>query len=444
MPSPSRPSDLLLPEYEDDSGSPLPLYSQTLGSSECLVQTEVPRRTNCAACEWIFPTKRARINLGRRTWKISGPAYGLNANIDGHVQWADKKHPLESVTATLEGRLKTSFPERIPSSDDSSSPFLSLTVPIYKADQDSSVDTSEIPFSIPFPSYLRYKGEETLCPPSFYHSDLHFLCEITYSIRFDISWRKKPRWKKTESRNIPIYYLPKTNPIVPPICVLPPASRHLENPPLFLQGPERMESFPIAPSFRSKSNPGYKPTRQQRLKLESYPDSVYLSLPVPASFTSGQDIPFMLSVSFRSEPYLAELLCKSPEVQLFKKVGFFRKPSPGEVGPAIERAALVSSATIRKTSGWAEGMIVLKGEIQAGDAGSEQSWVLRDSAYVQYVLRVTLRPPTSLSTHIPTFVHEAPIEICTSSWGSLDREMASSGGMTTPAVSLASSLRRLY
>jgi hypothetical protein len=169
-----------------------------------------------------------------------------------------------------------------------------------------------------------------------------------------------------------------------------------------------------------------------------------LSIPVPSTFTAGQDIPFMVSLSFPSSPHLAALLSSTPEVQLFKRVGVYRKSGPGDIRPVAERCTLVSTATIRRTSGWAEGMVVLKGDIQAGDAGSESSWVLRDAAHVQYFLRITLRAPHSLAKHIPSYVHEEPIDLCTSSWGSLEREMASSGGTTTPAVTLTANLRKLY
>lgn len=80
------------------------------------------------------------------------------------------------------------------------------------------------------------------------------------------------------SKTFPVYYLPKTNPSIPPLCVLPPASRHLENPPLFLSGADRMESFSLVPSFRSKGTvlAHEKLSATQRHALEKFKSSVYV------------------------------------------------------------------------------------------------------------------------------------------------------------------------
>lgn len=59
---------------------------------------------------------------------------------------------------------------------------------------------------------------------------------------------------------------------------------------------------------------------------------------------------------------------------------------------------------------------------------------------LQYVLRVTLRPPESLSGHIPSFQHEEILQIKTDHWGTLEREL-SSIGTPTPALGLARMLR---
>lgn len=111
----------------------------------------------------------------------------------------------------------------------------------------------------------------------------------------------------------------------------------------------------------------------------------------------------MISLFFPNEPYLANLFSQAPEVQLLKCVGFHRKSSPADVGAVVERNVLISSATIRRTSGWTEGMVVLKGDIQAGDAGGEGSWSLKDVAYTQVCSMQSLRPHASSSRLTSTF-----------------------------------------
>lgn len=58
----------------------------------------------------------------------------------------------------------------------------------------------------------------------------------------------------------------------------------------------------------------------------------------------------------------------------------------------------------------------------------------------QYILRVHIFPPNHVANHLPSFRHEEPLRITTDFWGTLDRELASTGGTPTPALGLASEL----
>ena len=136
----------------------------------------------------------------------------------------------------LEGRLKVTCPDRRGQPENTT--FLSHTV-----DVPFDPALPEVAFSIPIPAFTGKEGKNTLYPPSFYFSETNYMVEVSYFCRFSLTWKNKSR-KKSDSRLIGFYYLPKTNPISPPICVLPPASRHCENPPLFLQSPDRLTSFP--------------------------------------------------------------------------------------------------------------------------------------------------------------------------------------------------------
>ncbi|KAJ2931351.1 hypothetical protein H1R20_g5727, partial [Candolleomyces eurysporus] len=419
-----------LPEYELDETQTLPTYSTQARSTECLLQFEPPRRTGCPACEWIFETKCMKVNLGRKIWKLNSPTYGSNGVIDGSIQFPDLTHPLDSLHATIEGRLRMACPERKGSMDEGTLVFLRYTVPV-----EYNPDLPESTFSIPIPPTFHQAGKNIPCPPSFFFAESKYIVEVSYQIRFDAVWKTK-RKQKLESRIVGFYYLPKTSPVIPPLCILPPASRHRENPPLFLEGPDRMSSFPIPPSFHTNRTL----TKCQTETLKRVSDSVYLSIPVPGVFTAGQEIPFMISLSFNDDPCMSELLCQNMAIHLFKRVGIVGRGGHAD----SERNSIVSSAVLKKNSGWAEGVVVIKGSIRAGDAGAECSWSVSGCAYVKYVLRVSISPPSTLVNHIPTFVHEEELGICTSSWGVVDRELVSGGGKTTPAVGLSSSLRRIY
>jgi hypothetical protein len=87
----------------------------------------------------------------------------------------------------------------------------------------------------------------------------------------------------------------------------------------------------------------------------------------------------MVSLSFNEDPCLAEILCENIAIHLYKRVGIAGRGGHS----ASERSTIVSSAVLRKNSGWAEGVVVIKGSIRAGDAGAECSWSIPDYAYVK-------------------------------------------------------------
>lgn len=93
--------DSTLPEYEVDQTHSLPVYSAQAGSSECLLQFEPSQRTGCPACEWVFETKRFKLNLGRKMWKLNSPTYGLHGKVDGALELLDPALCIQRIQATV-------------------------------------------------------------------------------------------------------------------------------------------------------------------------------------------------------------------------------------------------------------------------------------------------------------------------------------------------------
>ena len=54
---------------------------------------------------------------------------------------------------------------------------------------------------------------------------------------------------------------------------------------------------------------------------------------------------------------------------------------------------------MKKNSGWAEGVVVIKGSIRAGDAGAERTWCIPDYAYVKVSVHGQLLSSNQLETH---------------------------------------------
>ena len=138
---------------------------------------------------------------------------------------------------------------------------------------------AEFAFSLPIPSHFERDGQKIPCPPSFFVLDGGIAVEITYTLRFDATFQGSKKKHKTECRTIGIYYLPKNAPAVAPLTVLPAASRHCENPPLFLEGTHRMSCEPIVPSFPTQSSSKRKQSAYQISKCLQMASSVYVSYP---------------------------------------------------------------------------------------------------------------------------------------------------------------------
>lgn len=122
---------------------------------------------------------------------------------------------------------------------------------------------------------------------------------------------------------------------------------------------------------------------------------------------------------------------------------------------SLYREWAISNGKLRYQNEYNEGLTLLRGYIDAGEAGKESSWRLGDTAEVQvryacwrpcycpvfpsqYLLRVTVTPPKHIQGHIPDFKHEEIVDLTTDHWGALDRELNSTGGVPTPALGMVS------
>lgn len=98
-------------------------------------------------------------------------------------------------------------------------------------------------------------------------------------------------------------------------------------------------------------------------------------------------IPFTLSLIFPDQPVLAKLLTKNIRIQLLKRIMVWRKG----LLDAAQRDILISTAQLRHNKEYSEGVILLKGVIQAGNEGLESSWKLDEVAEVRVRIYVLFR-----------------------------------------------------
>jgi hypothetical protein len=178
--------------------------------------------------------------------------------------------------------------------------------------------------------------------------------------------------------------------------------------------------------------------------------SFQFSLPTPLSFTSGSQIPFTVGLTFPAQPHVSKLLSKCVRVGLYKRLscssgspvpaaGRLGKDSSSLTSADAHREWLLASGELKFLNEYKEGLALLRGFVDAGEAGKECSWKLGDTAEATYVLRAMLVPPKNMQEHLPSFKFETQVELTTDVFGSLEREVASTG-VSMPALGLVSCL----
>ncbi|KAG7443550.1 uncharacterized protein BT62DRAFT_316680 [Guyanagaster necrorhizus] len=382
-----------------------PVYSQDPSSSEFLLHHD-SASSSCPG-RWIYTTKHMEVDLGPRIWGPSHvPCYGLNGKIEGSIRFLGNLSSVTKVTLTLEVRLTTS--------EQRSSTLLSRTIPVYTPFTASPPQWNDIcPFSLPVPTEINTNGGVSSMPPSFSCYSYNTMCDVSYFIKVCM-FRKKNVFCTHESRRIPIMYLPKSEPYELS------SSQKL---PLTVQN--TFLSY-MTPQWIDSKN-GHGPLRPPA----SFHDAIFFSLP-STIFVSGERIPFSVSLDTIKHPLLSQVLDKNIYVTLVNRVSLWSAAASSK--PVYSERQIASGSV--KSRHECQGRVLLRGFIQAGCAGKENSWCLEGIASVTYILRVYATMPKHLVGKVPTFHHETVITLTTDEWGTSQRELKTMGGIPTPALGL--------
>ena len=123
-----------------------------------------------------------------------------------------------------------------------------------------------------------------------------------------------------------------------------------------------------------------------------------LTLPSPLSFTTGQTIPYLFSLVFPNHPHLSTLYSGGFADVLIKKrltlsqykrrlslKGFTNRGKPDSPEPErpYRLEYSVSFSHAKHHSEYEEGVAILRGSVETGDAGSQCSWRLGAYASVE-------------------------------------------------------------
>lgn len=185
------------------------------------------------------------------------------------------------------------------------------------------------------------------------------------------------------SLRIPISYFPKSRPSQPSVMEIPwPLSHYGKNP---FEGNASVRSITLS---EMRCLPKIQSTGSESIHVSAFDvpklaDTnilpLQLSIPSPSCFTSGEDIPFILSMKFPQAPTAPALLTPNIRIELIKRTRISRL---GGVEVAIRETA-VGTAEIRNIMEPAEGITHLSGVLQGGRAGRESSWHVHGMADVQ-------------------------------------------------------------
>ncbi|KAJ3813688.1 hypothetical protein EV368DRAFT_45971 [Lentinula lateritia] len=382
---------------------------------------------------WVYKTKHMSIDLGRRLWGTSSPAYGLHDKIEGSIKLSGP-HPelIEDISVTLEGNLVTTV---LGDGGIARSNTLFMHHAIFLPLSSHPAAGDEYPFFISIPSEITLQGVTALTPPSFYRLHLGVTGEISYSLKYDLGYRKClfSNLPSRYSQAISILYFPKTRPSDPPLADIPkpPSDRdpHFESPSVNIS--EHVDTFPLSPRWSPASSHAKHPLTD----LEASKHSIFFSIPAPQSFASGEPIPFFLSLVFPDSPAQAALYTKTITVTLMKQLTVRSAKSPLRKLFSRSKSRL-TSGHLETRSEYSEGVYLLRGWISAGELGRGCSWTVGQIARLQYFLVVEIASPAWMEDHIPSFHLEKEIEITTDCWETMNRELQSMGGVPTPALGL--------
>lgn len=423
-----------MPAYQYAGPQSSPLYSDKPDASELVLQSATASTASSTLGradtnqsiepDYVYKADHMEVNVGSRVWGLRNPTYGLQGHIEGFVKLLGEQAHVTCVGARLQGDIiiRTSNFGQV--SGQESVRFLRKSITLYSSNRQKEFSTpwdKEHRFSFELPTHVVINDQITLLPASFTSYLPATYCEISYVLKVDMT---RKGFRRHETIRIPISYLPKSRPSHPSIMDLP-----------WPPGNSAVSPFHGDDSVRTEALSEYWPLKNSLAKESnrSKSQSIYLSLPSATCFASGEHIPFVLSLVFPDEPALPALLTPDVQMELIKRTRITRC---GGLETAM-REITVGRADIRSIKETVAGVTHLRGVIQAGKPGRENSWNVYAMADVQYIVRTTIHPPKSMLCNLPSWKVEIEVQLTTDLWGTLDSELTATGGIPTPALALA-------
>lgn len=312
--------------------------------------------------------------------------------------------------------------------------ILDIHIPFYPPPPGGQFHMDErVPFSIPIPiesanprirgTSSRSTGATTMLPPSYRAVLRTITCDISYFLEIEV--RKKGLRRNTTIR-IPFYYLPKIS--------------LMQNMPQELSLP-----FPLRISDFSSVDIDIKTvqlrtgTRDTSMARASTNDSnefdIYMSFP-GSYVASGSRIPLLIDISSSKAPEMVTAVSELIRIEMRRNIAIWHGRSGRKAIDAHHSRVISTAKRMRAFEGVDGGYMRLEFSLQAGIEGKECSWAVDGLVSIQYSIFLSLRDSTNEEIQLPQITHDEPIQITTDDYGVVERQLASTGGLSLPALGL--------
>ncbi|CAE6415017.1 unnamed protein product [Rhizoctonia solani] len=386
---PSYSTEELLPDYRTSlSLERSPAYTElsltsTRTSSTSTSSDSQPKLIPSGRLS--YSSKRLALDLGPRIWAPHLPVYGRNSLIEGHVEIKNFKH-VNRVELTLTGAVLSYMTSNGNPTLRSTKVVLNEKSMIWssKADACSSNQSARtFPFVFALPDYVQGSDDHitTPLPPSASIQTRGSSAHVFYLLRVDM-YRTGIHFH--DSVQTEVLYLPRT-------------VSNYERPYIPLPGSEKPRRICDA-EWRTAEVP--------RKSISGSPKSVpglgnvdvHLSLPHKLHYPSGCAIPFAVTLSGSG------LSCANiPQLTAGLKLTLIKTSTTIVKGIISKQEIVVSTGQICRIDEderhWRDSkpgdnsrQVVIRGCLETGTKGKDQSWGVRGHAGVSYQVRVSLAP----------------------------------------------------
>ncbi|KAF8677680.1 hypothetical protein RHS04_05997 [Rhizoctonia solani] len=349
------------PCYTDSgySAPTSPPYSASVTDGERIVELRpsLSSLPNDLPDHYMFQSQRIKLDLGARIWPTRTPCFGRTGVIEGTVSVTTLDH-IKRLTIMVEAIVKSSFMERGILIGHIESTLFQRSVTLYTSTP-PTVNILHYPFSINLPETC--DKSTNLLPPSFICYLPGVSAEVRYRIRVDMP---RSGLRRRESLTVPVLYLPRS------YAPLTPRAIPLFDDQVHLSDAQGMKELHLAPKPIGSSKKSSKPQALTTAEVQAK-----ISLPSPLIISSGDRIPFVITIYSPSQALAALYTDISLQLVKVTRIKAYEKISLKEL--------VLAAGEVYESEERGDGVQILRGELGNGTPGTELSWSAGEAVEVK-------------------------------------------------------------